>query len=217
MLNAVWPKPNDGNGASRRVPWHPSAAHRDPCTAGACPRSRSHPGHRRNFQSPAAVPLTIGPLGTPGTPLRRAATLAARRVSPSAPDVLSIRTGNGRFFQSFRPRAATSRSRAAVDQGRGLKISARAVLSGRTGSMPQDFEQFPTTGGDIEEPSCGRPRPRAALLASQSASIGSLLRQARWCCIWSIKKGGRVILLAWPDFSNFTTAEVKPTISSLSC
>ena len=74
---------------------------------------------------------------------------------------------------------------------------------------------FPDSG-DIEEHSCGRPGPRAALSASQSASIGSLLRQARWCCIWFIKKGGRVILLAWPDFSNFTTAEVKPAISSLS-
>ena len=93
---------------------------------------------------------------------------------------------------------------------------ARCLLRGTAAvaSMPQDFEQFPTTDGDIEEPSCGRPGPRAALSASQSASIGSLLRQARWCCVWSIKKGGRVILLAWPDFSNFTTAEVKRTISS---
>ena len=57
----------------------------------------------------------------------------------------------------------------------------------------------------------------AAGPASQSASIGNLLRQARRCRIWSIKKGGRVILLARPDFSNFTTAEVKPTMSSWSC
>ena len=33
-------------------------------------------------------------------------------------------------------------------------------------SMPQGFQQFPTTGDDIEEPSCSRPRPRAALSAS---------------------------------------------------
>ena len=33
-------------------------------------------------------------------------------------------------------------------------------------SMPQDLQQFPTTGDDIEKPSCSRPRPRAALSAS---------------------------------------------------
>ena len=32
-----------------------------------------------------------------------------------------------------------------------------------------------------------------------------------------LRRGGRVILLARPDFSNFTTAEVKPTMSSWSC
>ena len=32
-----------------------------------------------------------------------------------------------------------------------------------------------------------------------------------------LRRGGRVILLARPDFSNFTTAEVKPTLSSWSC
>ena len=45
---------------------------------------------------------------------------------------------------------------------------ARCLLRGTAAvaSMPQDFEQFPTTDGDIEEPSCGRPGPRAAVAAS---------------------------------------------------
>ena len=117
MLNAVWPKPNDGNGTSHRAPWHPSAplqpsqhsrrlpplpilprppppppkfseSRRRPVDdrrpwdlwhpsaplqpsqhSRHLPHSRSYPGRRRrNIQSPAAVPWTIGVLGTPGTP-----------------------------------------------------------------------------------------------------------------------------------------------------
>ena len=134
------------------------------------------------------------------------------------------RLRNFSTLNSFRRRRATSRhaprspGAACCSLGEHRRLGPDAVPArcrrAAVPSMLRDYEQFPTTGGDIEEHSCGRPGPRAALSASQSASIGSLLRQARWCCIWFIKKGGRVILLAWPDFSNFTTAEVKRTMSS---
>ena len=51
-------------------------------------------------------------------------------------------TGNGRFFSKFF-----------------FEFSAVPL-------MPQGFQQFLTTGDDIEEPSCGLPGPRAALSAS---------------------------------------------------
>ena len=64
-----------------RDPWHPSAPHYDPCSAAAaCPRSRSYRARRRrNFQSPAAVPWTIGFLGAmqQSRPRPRAAVAAS--------------------------------------------------------------------------------------------------------------------------------------------
>ena len=71
----------------------------------------------------------------------------SRRVWRSDADVRSIMTGNVRFFFKV------------------FFFEFSAVPS-----MPQGFQQFPTTGDDIEEPSCSRPRPRAALSASIAGS-----------------------------------------------
>ena len=57
---------------------------------------QSHPGRCRNFQSSTAVPLTIGPLGNPGTPPFRAATPAARQAPAPAPVASTERRGRRR-------------------------------------------------------------------------------------------------------------------------
>ena len=72
--------------ADDRDPWHPSAAGWDPrSTAAACPRSRCYPG-RTPLRAAHLHALTIGLVGTPGTPRRRAATIAARPQPAPTPD-----------------------------------------------------------------------------------------------------------------------------------
>ena len=100
------------DGRRLRDPVHPSVRSCNPrSTATTCPRSRSYPGRRRrrNFQSPAAVPQTIGLLGTPGTPPCGAATLAAR--PPPVPAPHPIPAAAAEIFRvppPFRRRSAGS-------------------------------------------------------------------------------------------------------------